>query len=809
MVLVAGGVALVSTAGPAAAVAAVPGGYIVNFQSDTGVLSTVGLDGVAHPTTVHMAANTSPAIALLPNGSTLLAYQSDTGLLMTLGADGTPHATPASAHMAPGTSPSITVQPNGTAQVAFQTDLNKLNMYSVGGSTLNVGDGMAPGTSPAVVATSDTNFTFAFQRTAGALSTKQFVIPAGGGTTQDRNVPMAPGSSPVLVSPSVVAYQGSDGMLGTFNLVTSTATNLHLGMAAGTSPASTTLHDGQPEIAYNDSSGSLAVEFGGSSHSLNVAMAPHTSPAIAALPYPSPATAMVFQGSNGELWQAQTDFSHNASRSTGLHMAAGSSPIIPTAVSTDIASPTNTSVQTNGTSATVTWTDQSTNENSFTVNRGLLNEYPRTVGHVTSTTTSGTGTSYSFTDTNPPPAGTRRCYQITATNVARDTSGVSKPVCTGAPVPLPTGHGITNFTDSEGDVGLDSSTVTGADGLQIVSYFRANSSALMVAHCRDIECSSVSKQVLDPEPTGTVGLRTSIKIGSDGLPLISYVSLARQDNIETRDLRVAHCDDVACFSAHHATVDTTSNVDGVTSLTIGGDGLGLIVYTDTVPGSQNTGAVKVAHCASFDCSGVHVATVDANGSTVAPPSITTGADGLGLVSYSDATGHLKVMACGDPDCGSGTNSVVDASGEGVSITTGLDGLGLLVYSRQPTAGVAYQLVVAHCDNASCTSVTPTVVDTGIQNRAQSSIAIGVDGNGIVAYYDPSRQNLKAAHCADATCSSAVATNLDEFGGVGFRPSLATGSDGLPFISYRDDTNKVLKTVHCADVACVEPLEAPF
>ena len=37
--------------------------------------------------------------------------------------------------------------------------------------------------------------------------------------------------------------------------------------------------------------------------------------------------------------------------------------------------------------------------------------------------------------------------------------------------------------------------------------------------------------------------------GSDGLPLISYVSTTSADHASTNDLKVAHCGNVACTSA--------------------------------------------------------------------------------------------------------------------------------------------------------------------------------------------------------------------------------------------------------------------
>ncbi|MBN1976355.1 MAG: hypothetical protein JW918_03040 [Anaerolineae bacterium] len=56
--------------------------------------------------------------------------------------------------------------------------------------------------------------------------------------------------------------------------------------------------------------------------------------------------------------------------------------------------------------------------------------------------------------------------------------------------------------------------------------------------CNDAACSGATLTTLDSG--GDVGLYTSVTIGADGLPLISYYD---QTNY---DLKVAHCSDVFC-----------------------------------------------------------------------------------------------------------------------------------------------------------------------------------------------------------------------------------------------------------------------
>ncbi len=65
----------------------------------------------------------------------------------------------------------------------------------------------------------------------------------------------------------------------------------------------------------------------------------------------------------------------------------------------------------------------------------------------------------------------------------------------------------------------------------------------------------------------------------------------------------------------------------------------------------------------------------------------------------------------------------------------------------------------------------------------ASIAIGFEGNPIVAYYDVTNGALKLARCNDLACagSNETLTTLDPSGGT--FTSIALGIDERPVISY--------------------------
>jgi hypothetical protein len=145
-----------------------------------------------------------------------------------------------------------------------------------------------------------------------------------------------------------------------------------------------------------------------------------------------------------------------------------------------------------------------------------------------------------------------------------------------------------NALDTTVDVGQHTSITIGADGLPVISYFDYYNGDLKVAHCNDSACATASTNVLDT--TGDVGWNTSITIGADGLPVISYLDWTNSD------LKVAHCNDSACSTASTNALDTTGDVGWFTSITIGVDGLPIISYYDYYHGN-----FKVAHCSNPFC----------------------------------------------------------------------------------------------------------------------------------------------------------------------------------------------------------------
>jgi hypothetical protein len=350
--------------------------------------------------------------------------------------------------------------------------------------------------------------------------------------------------------------------------------------------------------------------------------------------------------------------------------------------------------------------------------------------------------------------------------------------------------------DSIGSQGQYTSATIGADGLPLISYYDgSHNGALKVAHCGNLDCSSGN--TLSTVDSNSGGEWSSVTIGTDGLPLISYWNL-------NFDLEVAHCGNLDCSSGNAiSTVDKAAQ--DLTQATIGSDGLPLIAYYNT----SNADQLRVAHCGNLDCSSSNTISIIAgSGSALDTPgsAITIGADGLPLISFY--TGWLSVAHCGNLECSSGnTTHIVDSSnglvGAYSSVTTGTDGLPLISYHDILNSS----LKVAHCGDTACSSGnTLSTVDSGNGIGAWTSVTIGTDGLPLVSYWDGGNGNLKVAHCANSACSSdstfSTVDRVGSNGDVGKYSSVTIGADGLPLISYYDAGNGALKVAHCADTFCV-------
>jgi len=230
---------------------------------------------------------------------------------------------------------------------------------------------------------------------------------------------------------------------------------------------------------------------------------------------------------------------------------------------------------------------------------------------------------------------------------------------------------------------------------------------------------------------------------------------------DNTDLKVVKCGNASCSAGNTVTaVDSIGDVGGMSSIAVGGDGFPVVSYYD-----NTNGVLKVAKCGNASCSsGNTTTTVDSSGNVGHSTSIKIGADGFPVVSYSDFTNNdLKVVKCGNASCSAGnTTTMVLDSPEGsdvnapasTSLAIGGDGFPVVGYYNPPGGN----LKVTKCGNASCSAGnTTTAVSTGDVGVGNSSIAVGGDGFPIMGYYYATGLDLRVIKCGNASCSSGNTT----------------------------------------------------
>jgi hypothetical protein len=206
-----------------------------------------------------------------------------------------------------------------------QSDAQCVSGQPLGLDPVDTGLGMAAGTSPSITYTlgpHDTGgYEAAFQANTGDLWTTGIL------GNDDLGLGIMPGTSPAIENNGggfEIAYQDLHAELAVTELTYAGAVSTAytgLPMAAGTSPAITAVPDGGYEVAYQNSSGSLAVDGTQSTGSLGLGMQAGTNPAITEV---SGGYQIAFQANTGDLWTAGTLGTGNLD----LGIMAGTSPTI-------------------------------------------------------------------------------------------------------------------------------------------------------------------------------------------------------------------------------------------------------------------------------------------------------------------------------------------------------------------------------------------------------------------------------------------------------------------------------------------------
>jgi hypothetical protein len=255
------------------------------------------------------------------------------------------------------------------------------------------------------------------------------------------------------------------------------------------------------------------------------------------------------------------------------------------------------------------------------------------------------------------------------------------------------GNTITTV-DATGSVGRHTDITISTDGFPVISYHDTTNGDLKVVKCGDAACSSGNTITTVDSSSALIGTFTSITLSTDGNPIISYFDSTNGN------LKVMICGDVACSSGNSSTtVDSVGVVGEYSSIAIGTDGLPVISYFD------NTNAdLKVVKCGNAGCTaGNTITRLDSSNGAGLYTALAIGADGMPVVAYQNASSSdLMFLRCTNVTCTSGSTTTVqstDSVGRYPSVAIGVDGLPIIAHEDQTFEDV----VLVKCANAACNS----------------------------------------------------------------------------------------------------------
>lgn len=246
--------------------------------------------------------------------------------------------------------------------------------------------------------------------------------------------------------------------------------------------------------------------------------------------------------------------------------------------------------------------------------------------------------------------------------------------------------------DSAGDVGWYPSIAIGANGFPTISYFDDTNLNHKVAVCGNAACSSGNSVNTVTQQSGQPGYQSSIGIPSDGLPIIAYF------NVLPTAFEIVKCGNTSCTSGNTVTsLDAGATNVYSPSLKIGADGLAVMSYFHVANSD-----IKVLKCTNATCTTNSIATIDSTGDVGQWHGLAIGNDGYPIIAYYDETNQLpKIAKCSDVACASGyTITTVDTpltTGKHVSIVMPSDGRAFLAYQY----GSSSDLRTLKCGRTNC------------------------------------------------------------------------------------------------------------
>jgi hypothetical protein len=190
-------------------------------------------------------------------------------------------------------------------------------------------------------------------------------------------------------------------------------------------------------------------------------------------------------------------------------------------------------------------------------------------------------------------------------------------------------------------------------------------------------------------------------------------------------------------------------------------------------------------------------------------SLAIAATGSPILAWTDtSTDELVVTACTDPHCSTARSTVIDETtglSQYVAMAIGHDGNPVIAY-RGAADPSSPELRVAACSDPTCEGDV-TITSHGRLGAILAhlvAIAVRHDGTPVIAFQD-NQYRVAVLSCDDAACTEGSLSNVDEAGLVALGLGLAIGWDGNPVIAIQQWENRDGESAFSAAlVVCNDP-----
>ncbi len=207
----------------------------------------------------------------------------------------------------------------------------------------------------------------------------------------------------------------------------------------------------------------------------------------------------------------------------------------------------------------------------------------------------------------------------------------------------------TKDIETTGNIGYYSSIALNGN-IAFISYYDMTNGNLKLARCTNVTTCSTPIVV---DSLWDVGIDTSIRLTSAGIPVISY------HDITNRDLKLAICNNsTTCNAPTIRIIASDGYVGEANDLALTDDDIPVISYNDST-----NGHLKLVRCGSPTCDTWSTYTIDSDTSAGQNNSLELINGELPIISYQHIfTGDLRLAVCYTADCATVGKFVLDSLG---------------------------------------------------------------------------------------------------------------------------------------------------